>query len=115
MARSSRYESLITIQYKTLTSDGFGGVVPSTAVTVVSGYSCSIWKPSIFQVTLLRTEYGMAVDAEVIKVVGEYNTSIREGYQFTYDGSTFKIRNVTHVRGAGNTLTATTLIAERAA
>ena len=115
MARESRYESSLTIQYTTATSDGLGGVVASTPISLITGYACSVWRPKINQATYIRTEYGMAVDADVVLVLGAYNVSIRSGYQFSYDGATYKIRNVTHSRGAGTTLVSTTLVAERMA
>ena len=115
MPREARYVETITLTAAQETSDGYGGYKSGTYATVVENYVCDIWEPSLGKVTLLRTEYGMTQDAQVIMVSGFYNEFVAVKQKFSYNSNNYVVRGVHHVRGCGSIVVATQFIAERIA
>ena len=90
-----RYAETLAITSAARTADdGYGGIAPATASTVVAAYKCMAWPPSMFKAQMARTAYGLSENVTLRNFVGAYNASIRAG-MFATDKASVKWKILT--------------------
>ena len=113
MGRNSRNNATVAIQSIGKTTDGFGGRVNATPVTVVAAYSMLWWEVSAYSRQRRIADYGLSDDASLIEAAGEYEPLIEPGLVFSLNDCNWTIVGRSHNRGKGIAPISTSIVAEK--